>query len=178
LNDKELQDLQLFGNKIEKPLIKQEGKKKISHDFSYEKKPIKKHILKKYFSIIRKKLPIISYQILKKLIILSKWILKKIIIIETKIQIWIINKKYKSLKNKKEIKKTYQLIETRKKRRNKIIIVRKRVLIPYDIQKLTSKKPDIGTIYYMALKEDEDDKQKTKPEAYTKLKDSVWDFPV
>ena len=70
----------------------------------------------------------------------------------------------------------YKIVETRKQRRNKMIIIRKRVPFEYNHLVLQPKKTDLGALFYLTFKED--NATETRPEAYTRLKDSVWDFPI
>ena len=171
MNEKELKDLQLFGNTIEKPVKKIEKSNNIIFI-----KPNKNKSNNITVCDIKKNTCKIIYNISKKFILYITAFTKKIF---TTIQIF-----YIRIKNKKKLsynhknKKTYRLVETCKKRKNKTIIIRKRISVPYYNPVIYPKKSDIGTIYYVSLKDNDKVQQKTKTEAYTKLKDSLWDFRV
>ena len=51
-------------------------------------------------------------------------------------------------------------------------------MIPFETQEIKSGQPDLGALFYWTFKADGKDQQEIRPEAYSKLKDSVWDFPV
>ena len=101
-------------------------------------------------------------KLLRSTSVASRWIYKKI--------------KSAKLPIKKNQNKCYKIVETKKQRRNKIIIIRKRVPFEYNPLELNSKKANLGTIFYLTFKEDSN--QETKSEAYTIIKDSIWDFPT
>jgi len=155
LSDNEFKDLQNFGKVIEK---KPENNTKV---IVKEKKNFYKQ-LKPVFSYIKKKTLILATKLLKYTIIASKGIYKKI--------------KSTKLPKLRTQNYAYKIVETKKQRRNKTIIVRKRVPYKYDHLGLNPKKSNLGTLFYLSFKEDSN--QETKSEAYTRLKDSVWDFPI
>jgi len=179
LNDKELQDLQMFGNKIEKnPEIHQEKKTKNNHDHSKKIKPVAKYTFENFIRLLRKKIPVIYYKLLNLIRFITKWTKKTTISIIFRIRLWKRNRIAISRKSQIELKKVYRLVEKCKQRRNKTIIIRKRVLVPFETQEIKSGPPDLGALFYLTFKADEKDQQETRSEAYTQLKNSVWDFPV
>jgi len=172
LSDNEFKDLQNFGKTIEK---KPENTKKIivkeRKDFSKKIKPI--------FSILKKKVLVFGIKLIKNTIATGEWTHKKIkAIVNRAKQLNAHPKKIKfTQKPKQKIQKNaYKIVETKKERRNKIIIIRKRVPFKYDPLEPYHKKANIGTIFYLSFKGDND--IETKSEAYTILKDSIWDFPT
>jgi len=178
LNDKELKDLQLFGNNIDKePEIKKEKIKNYESEYgkiktfnnSKKKKVVK--ILIKYFL----KLSSFFYVCMKKITIFLFLILKKSY---CNFRNWNNKKRYYSKKNLKNRKKVFRLVETCKKRRNKTIIIRKRVLAPIQQKNFIYNNADLNGLFYVSLNNDEHGNNKTKPESYVILKESVWDFPI
>ena len=155
MSDNEFKDLQNFGKTIEK---KPEDTKKIivkeKRNLSTQIKPIILYLKKKTLNIV--------IRLIKYIMATSKWTHKKI-------------KSIEFLKHNTQ-KKVYKIVETKKQRRNKIIIIRKRVPFKYDPLEPYHKKANIGTIFYLSFKGDND--IETKAEAYTILKDSIWDFPT
>ena len=179
MNDKELQDLQMFGNKIEKkPKISKDKKTKNNHNHSKKIKSVAKYTFKEAIRFLRKKIPVITSKLLKIMKAAGRWVKKKTISFVYRIRLWKRNRIVISQKSQIELKKGYMLVETCKQRRNKTIIIRKRVLVPFEAQKIESGKPDLGALFYLTFNADEKDQQGTRSEAYTQLKDSVWDFPV
>jgi len=170
LEDNELKDLQLFGNNSDKkPEIKKE--KIAKYESKYQKiKPLNKSCKKKFVKTLTKyflKLGLFFYVCIKKITVYLYLSLKKSF---CNFRNWNNKRRYYSRKNLKNKKKVYRLVETCKKRRNKTIIIRKRVLVPFEPKNFIHNN--------VSLNNDEHGKNKTRPESYVILKDSVWDFPI
>ena len=168
----------MFGNKIEKKPEIHQKKTKNNRNDSRKIKPIAEYTSKKFIRFLRTKIPVINSKLLKIIKAAGRGIKKKTISFVYRICLWKRNRIVISQKRQIELKKGYRLVETCKQRRNKTIIIRKRVLVPFEAQKIKSGKTDLGALFYLTFKADEKDQQETRPEAYTQLKDSVWDFPV
>ena len=172
MSDNEFKDLQNFGKTIEK---KPENTKKIivkeKENYSKQFKPI--------FSILKKKVLVFGIKLIKNTIATGEWTHKKIkTIVNRAKQRNTLPKKIKfTQKPKQKIQKNaYKIVETKKERRNKTIIIRRRIPIDYNPLELQPKKTDLGALFYLTFKND--NAQETKHEAYTILKDSIWDFPT
>ncbi len=155
MSDNEFKDLQNFGKTIEK---NSENKEKI---IVKEKKNHSKQI-KKILIYLGKKTYNLTKILLKYSISTGRWINIKI--------------KSAKLPRKKNQNKRYKIVEIKKQKRNKIVIIRKRVQLEYNKISQNSNKAKLGKIYYLTLKDENN--QVTKQEAYTILKDSIWDFPT
>lgn len=169
MSDNEFKDLQNFGKTIEK---KPENNKKIIVKE-------KKNYSKQFKPILKKKLLLFGIKLIKNTIATGEWIHKKIKTIANRIKQRNANqKKIKFTKKPKQKiqKNAYKIVETKKERRNKMIIIRRRIPIDYNPLELQPKKTDLGALFYLTFKNDNN--QETKSEAYTILKGSVWDFPV
>lgn len=155
MSEKEFKDLQNFGKTIEK---NSENTEKI---IVKEKKNHLKQIKKILIHLGRK-----TYNgakiLLKYSISTGGWIYIKI--------------KSITLPRKKKQYKCYKIVEITKQKRNKIVIIRKRVQFEYNKFTQNLNRAKLGKIYYLTLKDGNN--QETKQEAYTILKDSVWDFPI
>jgi len=178
LDDKELKDLQLFGNNIDtKPEIKKEiiVKDEIAYKtiktFNNSKKKKVVKILNIYFI----KLGLLFYVSTKKI---SKYLFLFFKKSFCNFRNWNNKRRYYSKKNLKNKKKVYRLVETRKNRRNKTIIIRKRVLVSIESKGFFHNHADPNGLYYVSINNDEQGNNKTKPESYVLLKDSVWNFPI
>ena len=172
MDEKELKDLKIFGTNLEKPIndnIKKDSNK--SSNLLIQNKPIKKISNSQKFIKISKKIFIF---LLKKYKKTYEIILEKFKTFNYKRNLHVYNKVVN--KDNSQILKGYRIIETCKKKGNKTIITRKRVLVPIDKQLLNPSRNNIGSLFYITFK-DEDFKN-TKPEAYKRLKKSVWDFPI
>ena len=169
MNSNEFNDLEKFGKVIEKPPEKDTIK-------------LKKRVRRNPSISLRK----VSANISNKLLCFIRDILVKINNILARIT--------KILKEKKEIRKrykivvkrhrkrkdlSYKIVETKKQRGNKTIIVRRRVPAYFDTSSLVPKTSNMASVYYLSLDE-ESEKQTTqvKHDSYTTLKKSVWDFPL
>ena len=126
----------------------------------------KKSILKKILSFTKKiavKFLNISNKYLKKTFEISRLKIEK-----TKKQI----NEYTEARRGKI---AYKIVETKKKKRNKIIITRKRVPIEKNIN---FENRDLNpSIYYCRLVPEENKICEKKIIGHTRLKDSIWDFP-
>lgn len=168
MSDNEYKDLQSFGRTIEK---KQEIKTKEKKSFIQTIKPA---II--YFKKVAK---IVVIKLWKITFTISKWIYKKIKRVATKIKT---RKQYRRKirfvmqPRQKKQKIAYKIVETKKQRRNKIVITRKRIPFEYNPLEVQPKKTELGALFYLTFKGD--DAEETKPEAYTRLKESIWDFPI
>ncbi len=155
----------------------------------FEKKPnIEKKEIKKP-NRIRKNRSTKDYTLQKSLIFTKKYskkIFRNIFLITKKITKTTIKiVKIKIENAKKEIeefnkfnreKKAYKIVETKKEKRNKIIIVRRRVPIE---KKINLKKLNFNPqIYYYQLKPEENKICEKKIIGHTRLKESIWDFPM
>lgn len=162
MKDNEFKELNIFGEKIER---KNENKNcSKNKELKTNKKDIKKKLIR---SIERHS---------KNFLIFLKSLYKKIIITILKDTQKKIQNKINSfrLENKKNI--GYKIIETKKERRNKVIIIRKRVPIKLNININTrNEKP---SLYYYNLKTEKDKNCKSNISEYIKIKRSVWDFPL
>lgn len=179
MDDKELKDLQLFGNNIDKKSISVKNIQK--NEVEYCKLKQKNPNDKIKFTKILNKIFIFSSKLLLRFINFFYHKLKeKKSNISHKLYLKKIQKRKRlTHAQKKQISKnkSYRIVETCKRRKNKTIIVRKRVLLPFG-ENLIRPTKGIPSIYFLSVKDDENGKQITKPEAYTILKKSVWDFPA
>ena len=144
--DNEFKDLQNFGKVLEKKPEKNNSKKifvKGKRSRSIKIKPIFLFLGKKGLKAFKK--------FLKLIVLAGHWSYKKISSVELP-----------RFKNKN---KCYKIVETKKQRRNKMIIVRKRVPFEYHTTDLSSNPTNLGTLYYLSFKEGEN--QETNNEAYT-----------
>jgi len=162
LSDNEFKELQNFGKNEEKIV----DKNKITVDY--------KTVIKKFLVFLINNFKKIIYFLIK----------------ETKLLFNFLNlflKEYFNKRKKKKIIIKYKLkdpvfghkiVEIKKQRRNKTIIIRKRVPFFYDTKNIQPKINKNAALFYMALKTDKNGNHETKPETYTHLKESVWDFPI
>ena len=169
MNSDEFNDLEKFGKVIEKPpeqdSVKIKKKVKKNQDINF--KTAFKKIFNKIFCFIR-----------KNLVKTKKAFVKIKTIIKEKKEI---RKRYKlALKrNRKSNDIHYKIVETKKQKRNKTIIVRRRVPDYYDTSILSSKKGHLASIYYLSLEgQSKNENAQVKHDSYTILKKSVWDFPI
>ena len=169
MSNDEFSDLEKFGKVIEKPPEKEKTrvKKKEKKNVQIDWGKITKSDLSKLFCFLRN----IAVKIKQKF-------LKLISLIKTKREI---RKRYKAIvkrnKNRKDI--GYKIVETKKQRGNKTVIVRRRVPIYFDTSKLVAKPSSMGSIYYLRLDEESKNLENTvKHNSYDILKKSVWDFPI
>lgn len=181
MDDKEFKDLQLFGNTLEKKSTNHTKNIKKNQNNSIRIKPKSDFNLITFLEMLKKKAIFLICCLLK----IARFILVKL----KEKQACSKNRRYLkklqkrkqsnvSQKNRGNIKKAYRIVETCKRRRNKIIIIRKRVLVPFESQYIQPTKADIPALFYLTFKDDEQGKQMSRPEAYTILKKSAWDFPV
>lgn len=158
MNNNEFQDLFKFANNIEKIT-----------DKKIKKQPKKKFRLKYFF----KKIFIMLIYFIKKIV-------KKINFSFTKIKDWLIFKKDLMIIKKNfnfKIKRkcySYKIVETKKQRGNKTIIVRKRVPFYFDINSFKSSFNDFNSVFYLSGK----DRKEGDSNNYFFKKNSIWDFPV
>ena len=173
MDDKELQKLKSFGNNFEKS-IKRNNNNSNSNNFNNRNKDK---------SVVIKSPKINIFVLLKKILLFIRKNIKFLFIIfrnkfySMKYKNQISNYKISSnLKNSNKVISGYRIIETCKQKGNKTIIVRKRVLVPIDKQLLNPVRNDLGSLFYITFKDDSFKNFKT--EAYSRLKKSVWDFPL
>ncbi len=149
MNANEFQELQKFGSNIEKitdEIVKKEPKKK-------------------------------NYNLLISLI---KWIYIKIQSSFIKIKNWfvfkidpkMIKRNFKIKTNKKVY--SYKIVETKKQRGNKTVIIRKRVPFYFDINSYKSGLNNFDGVFYLS----ENDRNVIDSEHYFFVKKSIWDFPI
>lgn len=150
MNANEFQELQKFGSNIEKitdEIVKKEPKKKKNYTL---------------------------------LISLIKWIYIKIKSSFIKIKNWFVFKIYlKIFKRNFKIKTnkkvySYKIVETKKQRGNKTVIIRKRVPFYFDINSYKSGLNNIDGVFYLS----ENDRNVIDSEHYFFVKKSIWDFPI
>ena len=159
----EFEDLKNFGKTIE---IKPKQKK------VEDKNQL---VIKKTKFEIKKFLKVILVKICKALILFFKKLLEGSYRLSSEIK-----RKYENwnIKKQSQSNKCYKIVETKKQRRNKVIIIRKRVPAKYVSNNLVTKDPNIGALFYLSIKDKEDGGIETSSENYTSLKESVWDFPI
>lgn len=182
MDDNEFQDLQMFGQSIEV----QPEQKSITSEI---KKPVvaqlkirrPKNNYNKYFKKISCFFTKIFRKIAKKIRIKLKdfkcFFNKKISNFNKKIGLWVHNRKIYSLKNSLKQNSDligYKIVEFKKEKKNKIVIVRKRIPYILDSLDIKNKKSDVGSLYYLSV---HDEDQDVSAESYARLKKSVWDFP-
>jgi hypothetical protein len=167
LSNSEFNDLEEFGKIIEKPEKK---------DNTREKKKIK----------ISLDLQVIIVIFIKFFYFIKKLLIKIKVLVLNILAYFRIKKEMKkrcresfTKRNRKNKHHGYKIIETKKQRGNKTVIVRKRVPFYLDNLNLVKKYSTRGIIYYLSLNEEtEQDCAQVKHNSYTILKKSVWDFPV
>ncbi|MEF8847577.1 MAG: hypothetical protein V5A68_00380 [Candidatus Thermoplasmatota archaeon] len=175
----DFKELQKLGSSIQRQRERQKEKTKLRQKISLKIRDLKKYfknILRKenlvYLSKkIRKRITFAKIRLSKKfenISFLSSKISKRINLFKKNLK----EKKYR----KKKYVKGYKLVEKRKKRRNKVVIIRKRVPVKINKRHIGPSKQlkdlmDITfnpKVYYFH-------KEKQK-KAYEKLKESIWDF--
>gem|GEM_PF-4809321 len=149
MNANEFQELQKFGINIEK--------------ITDEK--IKKEPKKKKYNLLISFIKWIYITIRNSFIKIKNWFVFKI-------DLRIIKKNFKIKTNKKDY--SYKIIETKKQRGNKTVIIRKRVPFYFDINRYKSDLNDINSVFYLAEK----DRNSEDSEHYFFVKKSIWDFPI
>jgi len=178
LDGKEFQDLKMFGSYIEKKPVNTPVKKiKINKKTSYQIKPNKKYDLKKIFILLKKKIPVYAHKFLK--IIKTIYYAFKRKIVDFNHRILLFKTRREIISKNKHIgeKRGYKVVEICKHRRNKTVIIRKRVFNQLELWPLKSAKNDKPALFYLTLNENEG-QQENEPETYIRSKKSVWDFPV
>jgi len=170
LDNDEFNDLEKFGKVIEKPSEENTIKEKKKENIS-SKKNFKKIALKIFRAL---------FYFAKRLSLkLKKLLLNIIEFFKTKREL---SSRYKAAVKKHRKRKdiSYKIVETKKQRRNKTVIVRRRVPSYFDASGLVVKSNNaMGNIYYLSLNEEpEQENTQIKHDSYTILKKSVWDFPV
>ena len=170
MDNDEFNDLEKFGKVIEKPpeenAIKEKKKENISSKKNFKKIALKIFRILFYFA--------------KRLTFKFKKLLLNIFeFFKTKREI---RNRYKAVVKKHRKRKdiSYKIVETKKQRGNKTIIVRRRVPSYFDTSSLVVKSNNaMGNIYYLSLNEESgQENNQIKHDSYTILKKSVWDFPV
>jgi len=114
------------------------------------------------------------------LISFIKWIYIKIKSSFIKIKNWfvfkidlrIIKRNFKIKTNKKVY--SYKIVETKKQKGNKTVIIRKRVPFYFDINSYKSDLNNINSVFYLSEK----DRNTVDSEHYFFVKKSIWDFPI
>jgi len=160
LTDDEFEELGLLGNRLNRNQIQENKNKKKNLKIKINKKLSIKNLLK---------------IAIKKIIYSLKWLIKKIlnksILLSIKLKEYL--EKQKQLKSNKI---AYKIIEIKKEKRNKVIIIRKRVPINYIINtKIRMKNP---SIFYCDIDSEEIKNVNSEIVTYDKLKNSIWDFPI
>jgi hypothetical protein len=121
-------------------------------------------------------------QILDKIKIFNRFILKILnnlfrkILFKIKIIWCLLERKIHDFKIKHKKDLSYKIVETKKIRRNKVIITRKRV--PISINYSSKNKIKKPSLYYLSLKSNQEESTDTRIDVYSNLKESIWDFPV
>lgn len=158
MNADDFKELKKFGTCIEKTneeIIKEKPKKKINL----------KIFLRKIYNLF------ISF---------FRWLYIKTKSIFIKIKNWFTFKKdlrkiKKSIKFRSKKKDLgYKIVETKKQRGDKTIIIRKRVPFSFDIDSYKSKLNANHSVFYLS----ENDRNATTSEYYYFVKKSIWDFPI
>jgi len=167
LENDEFKELNMFGERFEQ---KDDNKKESDKNYSKENeyKLNKHHIIRFLFRV--------SKIIIKKSIRLIRSIFGRIVIIAFKKISTILKKKVTDLelKNKKDI--GYKITEVKKVKRNKVIIIRKRV--PISINHICKNRTSKPCIYYYSLNSNKKEINLQEINKYSNLKESVWDFPI
>jgi len=84
----------------------------------------------------------------------------------------IIKRNFKINTNKKGY--SYKIVETKKQKGNKTIIIRKRVPFYFDINSYKSDLNNINGVFYLSEK----DRNTEESNHYFLVKKSIWDFPI
>ena len=157
MTDDEFKELNTFGEKIEK-------KTNNKNDLKREETKVDKKVKKQNIIILLRKIK-------KSIFVYFRFFLIKMFLLSKNIKLFFYKKIGNiSFKNKRNI--GYKIVETKKQKRNKVIITRKRM--PITISNLSKNKIKKPCIYYYKINLE----KKTKVKKYSKLKDSVWDFPL
>ncbi len=158
-------------------VLKKRFDQKTNENYNKVKKKRKKFEIKLEKRSFKKTLIRYANSYFKKILYFSKTFLKKIF--ETS------NKQYEKgkkrfneyiLSRQKNI--AFKIVETKKQKKNKVVIVRKRVPIEQNINfnfKQINLRP---SLYYCSLHPDENKVCEKKIIGHVKLKKSVWDFPI
>jgi hypothetical protein len=159
LSNNEYEDLKIFGKSIDN--------KNRQKDLVYKNKTfIKKSrfdIKKILFKVLK-----ISILFLKKL---KRWSIKLLRIVIQKYSVFISKRQKKS-----DI--FLKIVETKKQRGNKVILVRKSVPYKYIPEKICYNKPNLNSLYYLSVNAKDDGTINIDKENYTSLKESIWDFQI
>lgn len=150
MNANEFQELQKFGSNIEKitdQIIKKEPKKK------------------KIYTLLISFIKWIYIKIKSSFIKIKNWFVFKI-------DLRIIKRNFKIKTNKKVY--SYKIVETKKQKGNKTVIIRKRVPFYFDINSYKSDLNNINSVFYLSEK----DRNTVDSEHYFFVKKSIWDFPI
>lgn len=162
MNANEFQDLQEFGTNIEK-----------TTEEETKKEPKQKNSLKFLVNCFVKKCYILFISFIK-------WFYIKTRSAFIKIKNWFvfkrdlkrINRNIKIKANKKGY--SYKIVETKKQRRNKTVIIRKRVPFYFDVNSYKPGLNNINGVFYLSEK----DKNTVDSEYCLFVKESIWDFPI
>ena len=161
MNANEFQDLQKFGSNIEKitdEIIKKESKK---NNLKYLFKCFLKKINNLFVSFFKWMYIMIKSSFIK---------IKQCLIFKRDLRI--IKRNFTIKSNKKGY--SYKIIETKKQRGNKTVIIRKRVPFYFDINSYKSDLNNIAGVFYLSEK----DRNTDCSEHYFLVKKSIWDFPI
>ena len=182
MDDNEFQELQMFGHGID---VKLEEKTKIPEitkpDFKKLKIKKGKTNYVRYFKKALIWLCEIFKRFGKKLGYKTKTFFssvnEKFCNFFKKISLWKNNRQTYSLK--KSLKQNsdhigYKIVEFKKEKRNKIVVVRKRIPYIFNPANISNKKTEMGSMYYLSLTGEDENPQS---ESYIRLKKSIWDFP-
>ncbi|MCJ7571176.1 MAG: hypothetical protein MUO82_04800 [Candidatus Thermoplasmatota archaeon] len=162
MNANEFQDLQKFGTNIEKitdEIIKKEPKKKNNLKYFF------KCFLKKIYTLLISFIKWMYIKIKSSFIKIKNWLLFKR-------DLRIIKRNFKIKTNKKGY--SYKIVETKKQRGNKTVIIRKRVPFYFDINSYKSDLNNINGVFYLSEK----DRNVVDSEYCFFVKKSIWDFPI
>lgn len=175
LDEKELQDLQIFGMGIENTEQNDQNKKekKIDQPISNSKpkKQNKKFSFKKILNFTQKKFTNYFFKT-------CKWFFTKIRNFYHIVRLWRYKRRLNNNGKKFDHNKIfYKIVETRKTRFNKVIITRKRVPYYYINDSVFSVLKPKKSVYYLSLRDDNQGGTFIKKTAHKKLNSSVWDFP-
>lgn len=181
MDDKEFKDLQLFGKTIEKKPVDHTKNIKNNKNHLMQIKKVNNSKSKKHLKLLCYKTCVFIHKLPKNVKTIFMKLKEKNLELKNTRYIKKIHKKKTLIackKNDSEIKKVYRLVETCKKRRNKTIIIRKRLLVPLKTYYMQPGAIDTPALFYLTFKDTDECKNVVKPEAYTILKKSIWDFPV
>ena len=175
MSSDEFQDLQKFGTGI----IQKPDKDKKNNDIELQEDKVKEIIISEIVISNFRKILLFLHKIFCRF---SKLLIDKKNIFSKKIKDYLyfhnIKKYNKKLNRKKSISRCYKIVETKKEKKDKTIIIRRRVPIDNIIEKSLLPNDNIKGLYFLKVHSSENGSEIIEPVEHVGMKKSVWDFPL